>query len=165
MKILKGAHFWWIYRPSICNFVKNKLHYTYFSINFSAFWEYWLIKENFKENSKNFEIYDILCCSSHFSLRFQLLQLVRLTDQWSSFYVRSMNYWNWQHLLSSEIKKKETETRKVQRGNAQWKVKYIVYEKNMEITIWVFCWCQNELVYMIALTNSLWVICICTFKI
>ena len=39
------------------------------------------------------------------------------------------------HLLSSAINKKEMETWKVQCGSIQWKVRYTVYENNMEITI------------------------------
>ena len=46
-----------------------------------------------------------------------------------------MNHVNGQHLLSSAINEKERETWKVQRGSSQRKVLYIVYEKNMDITI------------------------------
>ena len=40
--------------------------------------------------------------------------------------------------------KKERETWKVQCRSSKWKVYYIVYEKNMDITLWV-CWFQSKL--------------------
>ena len=56
------------------------------------------------------------------ALDFQLLQIVRSTDQWSTFYEKRMNHLNGQHLLSSAINKKERETWKVPCGSPQWKV-------------------------------------------
>ena len=82
----------------------------------------------------------------YIALDFQLLQLVRSTDQWLTFYETRMNHLNGQHQLSSAINKEERETWKLQCGSSQWKV----YEKYMEITIWVF-WCQNKLFYVIAI--------------
>ena len=92
-------------------------------------------KENFREKSSNFEMQCVVCYSRCIALHFQLLQLLHLTDRWSTFYETRMNHLMGQHLLSIAINKKERETRKVQRGRTQWKVLYIVYGKNMEITI------------------------------
>ena len=66
----------------------------------------------------------------YIALHFQLLQLLRLTDRWSTFCGTRMNHLIGQHLLSSE-----KETWKVQCRSTQWKLYYIVYEKNMEITL------------------------------
>ena len=107
-------------------------------------------KGKLKEKSNNFEMQCIVCYSRYIALHFQLLQLVRLTDRWSNFFAARMNRLMGQHLLSSAINKKEMEIWKVQCGSTQWKVLYIVYERNMEITIWA-CWFQNKLVYVIAL--------------
>ena len=87
-----------------------------------------LIKENLKKN-KNFEIQCILCYCRCIALHFQLLQLVYLTDQWSTFYKTRMSCLSGQYILSSAINKKERETWKVQCGSSKWKVYYIVYEK------------------------------------
>ena len=56
---------------------------------------------------------------------------------------------SWQYILSGAINKKERETRKVQCGSSKWKAYYIVYEKNMDITLCV-CRCQNKLFYVMA---------------
>ena len=87
-----------------------------------------LIKENLKK-SKNFEIQCILCYCRCIALHFQLLQLVCLTDQWSTFYKTRMSCLSGQYILSSAINKKERETWKVQCGSSKWKVYYIVYER------------------------------------
>ena len=42
-------------------------------------------KKSFKEKSKNFETQGILCYSRCIALRFQQLQLVRLTNRWLTF--------------------------------------------------------------------------------
>ena len=89
----------------------------------------------------------ILCYCRCIALHFQLLQPVCLTDQWSIFYKTRKSCFNRQYILSSAINKKERETWKVQCGSSKWKVYYIVYEKNMDITLWV-CWCQNKLFYI-----------------
>ena len=75
------------------------------------------------------------------------LQLVRLTDQWSTFYETTMNHLNGQYLLSSAIKKKEREHGKysVEVHSGKYRT---VYEQNMEIMTWVY-WCQNKLFYVI----------------
>ena len=83
----------------------------------------------------NFEMQCTLCYSRCIALDFQLLQLAPSTDQGLIFYETRMNHLNGQHLLSSAINKKEREPWKVQCGSSQWKVKYIVYEEYMEITI------------------------------
>ena len=44
------------------------------------------------------------------ALDFQLLQLVRSTDNWSTFYETRMNHLNGQYLLSNAINKQERET-------------------------------------------------------
>ena len=97
----------------------------------------------------------ILTCNVHYVTQSVLLLIfsccilyVQLTNDWP-FYETRMNHLNGQHLLSSAINKKEREPWKVQCGSSQWKVKYIVYEEYMEITISV-CWCQNKLFYVIA---------------
>ena len=100
--------------------------------------------------SKNFEIQCILCYCKCIALHFQLLHLVCLTDQWSTFYKTRMSCLSWQYILSSVINKKERETWKVECGGSKWKVYCTVYEKNMDITLRVY-WCQNK--------------CFCTFKI
>ena len=70
-------------------------------------------KKNFKnkEKSNNFEMQCIVCYSRCIALvllmYFQLLQLVRLTDRWSTFYETRMNRLMGHHL--SAINKKETE--------------------------------------------------------
>ena len=115
-----------------------------------------LIKENFKK-SKNFEIQCILCYRRCIALHFQLMQLVCLTDQWSTFYKTRMSCLSGQYILSSAINKKERETWKVQCGSSKWKVYYIVYEKNMDITLWV-CWCQNKLFYVMAVLAVIYMI-------
>ena len=97
-----------------------------------------------QKKSKNFEIQCILCYCRCIALHFQLLQLVCLTDQWSTFYKRRMSCLSGQYILSSATNKKERETWKVQCGSSKWKVYYIVYEKNMDITLWV-CWFQSKL--------------------
>ena len=79
-----------------------------------------------------------MCYSRCIALHFQVLQLVRLTDQWSAFYQTSMNRLNGKCLVSSAINKKERETCKVQCGSTKWKVLYIVYEKNVEIIKYEF---------------------------
>ena len=114
------------------------------------------------KNSKNFEIPCILCYCRCIAFHFQLLQLVCLTDQWSTFYKARMSYLSGQYILSNAINKKERETWKVQCGSSKWKVYYIVHEKNMDITLWV-CWCQNKLFYVIAVLALL--IYFCAFKI
>ena len=101
------------------------------------------------QKSKNFEIQCILCYCRCIALHFQLLQLVCLTDQWSTFCKRRMSCLSGQYILSSATNKKERETWKVQCGSSKWKVYYNVYEKNMDITLWV-CWCQNKLFYVMA---------------
>ena len=53
------------------------------------------------------------------------------------------------HIISSEINKKERKTWKVQSGSSKWNLYYIVYENNMDITLWV-CWCHNKLFYVMA---------------
>ena len=73
-----------------------------------------------------------------------------LTDQWLTFYKIRMNCLNGQHLLSSVINKKKENMK-----STVWKctvesILHSIYEKNMEIKIWV-CWCQNKLVCVIAL--------------
>ena len=73
-----------------------------------------------------------------------------LTDQWLTFYKIRMNCLNGQHLLSSVInKKKENMKSTVWKCTAE-SILHSIYEKNMEIKIWV-CWCQNKLVCVIAL--------------
>ena len=67
-------------------------------------------KENFKENSNNFEMQYIVSNSRCICLYFQLLQLAWLTDRWLTFYETRMNRLMAQHLLSSEISKREEET-------------------------------------------------------
>ena len=65
-----------------------------------------------------------------------------------------------QDLLSSGISKNGRKIWKWECGSTQWKVKYMVYERNMKITIWA-CWFQNK---MIALYSSLFIRS-CAFKI
>ena len=77
-----------------------------------------LIKENFKK-SKNFEIQCILCYWRCIALHFQLLQLVYLTDQWSTFYKTRISCLSGQHILSSAINKKRKENMK----STVWKLK------------------------------------------
>ena len=96
------------------------------------------------------------------ALHLQLLQLAHLTDQWSTFYKTRMNCLNGQYLFSSAIKKKERATWKISCGISQWKVWYIVYNKNMKIKIWV-CWCENNLFYVIAVLVLIHMLC--AFKI
>ena len=90
LKILKGVLFWWSCRSSICNFVK-KINSTtsIFQLNCLTF------KNNClsKKKGKNFEIQCILCYCRCIALHFQLLQLVCLTYQWSTFYKTRMSAW------------------------------------------------------------------------
>ena len=79
-------------------------------------------KKNFKERSKNFEIQCSVCYSRCIALHFQLLQLVGLTNRWSTFYETRMNRLMEQFLLFQSINKTERETWKVQCGSTQWKV-------------------------------------------
>ena len=65
-----------------------------------------------------------------------------------------------QDLLSSGISKNGRKIWKWECGSTQWKVKYMVYERNMKITTWA-CWYQNKL---IALYSSLFIRS-CAFKI
>ena len=58
-----------------------------------------------------------------------------------------------QYILSSAINKEERETWKVQR---EVQNEYIVYEKNMDITLLV-CWFQNKLFYVIAVLTVIYV--------
>ena len=137
LKILKGVLFWWGCRSSIFfNWIVYLLRTTAY-------------QRKLQKKSKNFEIQCILCYCRCIALHFQLLQLVCLTDQWSTFYKTRMSCLSGQYILSSAINKKERETWKVQCGSSKWKVYYIVYEKNMDITLWV-CWCQNKLFYSMA---------------
>ena len=85
---------------------KKKLHYKYFSINFCLTFKSICFKENFKEKSNKSEMQCVVCYSRGIAFNFQLLQLVRLTDRWSTFYER-MNHLTGQYLLSSAINKKE----------------------------------------------------------
>ena len=77
-----------------------------------------LIKENFKK-SKNFETQCILCYWRCIALHFQLLQLVCLTDQWSTFYKTRISCLSGHHILSSAINKK----RKGNMKSTVWKLK------------------------------------------
>ena len=77
-----------------------------------------LIKENFKK-SKNFETQCILWYWRCIALHFQLLQLVCLTDQWSTFYKTRISCLSGQHILSSVINKK----RKGNMKSTVWKLK------------------------------------------
>ena len=132
LKILKGVLFWWGCRSSIFfNWIVYLLRTTAY-------------QRKLQKKSKNFEIQCILCYCRCIALHFQLLQLVCLTDQWSTFYKRRMSCLSGQYILSSATNKKERETWKVQCGSSKWKVYYIVYEKNMDITLWV-CWFQSKL--------------------
>ena len=79
-------------------------------------------KKKFKKKSNNFEIQCHVCYSRCIALHFQLLQLVSLTDRWSTFYETMMNRLMEQFLLSSAINKKERETWKVQCESTQWKL-------------------------------------------
>ena len=101
------------------------------------------------KKSKNFEIQCMLCYCRCIALHFRLLQLVCVTYQWSTFYKTRMSCLSEQYILSSAINKKERETWKVKCGSSKWKVHYIVYEKNMGITLRV-CWCQNKLFHVMA---------------
>ena len=101
------------------------------------------------KKSKNLEIQCILCYCRCIALHFQLWQLVWLNDQWSNFYKTGMSCLSGQYIRSSATNKKEKETWRVLCGSSKWKVYYNVYEKNMDITLWV-CWCQNKLFYMMA---------------
>ena len=49
----------------------------------------------------------ILCYSRCIALHFQLLQLLRLIDSWSTFYKTRMNRLNGRHLLTSVTNKKK----------------------------------------------------------
>ena len=149
LKILKGVLFWWSCRPSICNFVEK---WTPLQVLFN--WFVYLLRttayqRNLQKKSKNFETQCILCYCRCIALHFQLLQLVCLTDQWSTFYKTRMSCLSGQYILSSAINKKERETLKVKYGSSKWKVYYIVYEENIDITLWV-CRCQNKLFYVMA---------------
>ena len=65
-----------------------------------------LIKENFKK-SKNFETQCILWYWRCIALHFQLLQLVCLTDQWSTFYKTRISCLSGQYIFQvRKIKKK-----------------------------------------------------------
>ena len=121
LKILKGVLYWWSCRPSV------------YLLRTTAY------QRKLQKKSKNFEIQCILCYCRCIALHFQLLQLVCLTDQWSTFYKRRMSCLSGQYILSNATNKKERETWKVQCGSSKWKVYYNVYEKNMDITLWV-CW-------------------------
>ena len=67
-----------------------------------------------------------------------------------------------QYILSSAINKKERKTWKVQCGSSKWNVYYTVYEKDMDITLWIWS-CQNKLFYVMAVLAGF--ICFCAFKI
>ena len=112
---------------------RNKLSDKYFSINL---YKNTCFKKNFKEKSNNFEMQCIVRQSRCIALHFQLLQLVRLTGLWSTFYETRINRLTGQHLFLNEINKKRKENMKstVHKQTVQ----YIVYEKNIEITICVY---------------------------
>ena len=63
-------------------------------------------KENFAKKSNNFEMEDIFCYSRCIALYFQLLQLVRFTDRWSTLHKTRMKYLIGQHFLSCATNKK-----------------------------------------------------------
>ena len=101
-----------------------------------------LSKKKLQEKSKNFEIQCTLCYCGCIALHFQLLQLVCLTDKWSTFYKTRMRFLSGQYILSSAKKRKG-------------KVYHIVYEKNMDITLWP-CWCHNKLFYLMAVLTVIY---------
>ena len=119
-----------------------------FQLNCLPFKNNCLSKKTSKK-SKNFEIQCMLCYCRCIALHFRLLQLVCVTYQWSTFYKTRMSCLSEQYILSSAINKKERETWKVKCGSSKWKVHYIVYEKNMGITLRV-CWWQNKLFHVMA---------------
>ena len=69
--------------------------------------------------------YSILYYSKRIVLHFKLLQLVRLTERWSTYYKTRIDHLIKQRLLSGAINWKEKETLKVQCGSMQWNLKYI----------------------------------------
>ena len=156
-KYLKECFFGEIAGPQSSTLSKNKLRYEYF-FNLNVYLlRTTAYQRKLQKKSKNFEIQCILCYCRCIALHFQLLQLVCLTDQWSTFYKRRMSCLSGQYILSSATNKKERETWKVQCGSSKWKVYYIVYEKNMDITLWV-CWCQNKLFYVMVFLTVIYVI-------
>ena len=84
-KYLKGCFFGKVSGPQSATLLKDKLHYHFFQFICLLFKTQLLIKENFKQKSKNFEMQCILCCTRCIALHFQLMQLVFLTDPWSTF--------------------------------------------------------------------------------
>ena len=161
-KYLKECFFGEIAGPQSATLSKNKLHYKYF-FNLNVYLlRTTAYQRKLQKKSKNFEIQCILCYCRCIALHFQLLQLVCLTDQWSTFYKTRMSCLSGQYILSSAMNKKEKETWKVQCRSSKWKVYYIVYEKNMYITLWVWvCWINCFTWWQYAR----WFICFCAFKI
>ena len=153
LKILKRVLFWWSFRPSICNFVEKKTPLKVFFNWFVYLLRTTAYQGKLQKRSKNFEIQCILYYCRCIALHFQLWQLVCLTDQWSTFYKTRMGCLSGQYTyFQVRSIKKKGKHEKVQCGSSKWKVYDIVYEKNMDITLWV-CWCQNKLFYvMVVLT-------------
>ena len=106
----------------------------------------------------------MLYYSKCITLHFQLLQLLRLTDQWSTFFERWVNHLIGQCLPSSAVNKKEREHGKysLEVHSGRYKAWYL--KRIFQITIWV-SWCQNKLVYVTGLRRHVSVLALLRYYI
>ena len=106
----------------------------------------------------------MLYYSKCITLHFPLLQLLRLTDQCSTFFERWVNHLIGQCLPSSAVNKKEIEHGKysLEVHSGRYRAWYL--KRIFKITIWV-SWCQNKLVYVTGLRRHVSVLALLRYYI